>query len=61
MRNKIQLDEVSESVRRARAIAHLTQIAADVGNDVSVQVSLAMCVIEDLLAAADESLNELAQ
>lgn len=61
MRKHIQLDEIGESVRRARAIAHLTQVAADQGDDMSRETSLAMCVMEDLLQGAAARIKLLAE
>lgn len=49
----IDLDKLGENVRRARAIAHLAQVATDDGNDHTIQTGLAMCVVDDLLDEAE--------
>ena len=59
MRQRDKLDEIGENVRRAQAIAHLTQAALDQSSDLSAQTSLAMCVVDDLLGEAVAKLEAL--
>ncbi|MGD9885873.1 MAG: hypothetical protein AB7U95_37835 [Reyranella sp.] len=52
----VRLDEIGENVRRARAICALAlaQVAADSGDDLSADISLALCGVDDLLNDAQE-------
>lgn len=54
---KINLDEIGEKVRRARAIALLTQVAAGQRCDYSHSTHLAMCVVEELLDDAETMID----